>query len=355
MLHPILVALLLGPSGLCPTCTHMQAQRAIHTATRLADGRVLIAGGMVHNHAVLATAELYDPATSEFSMTGGMPEPRMSHSATLLKDGRVLLAGGYSGDGRIYRSALLYDPKTGQFTPTGDLAVPRAEASATLLPDGRVLIAGGVDGPGEVATQSAELYDPATGRFMPTGAMSVARAYHIASVLPDGRVLIAGGEPDLQHTLSSAEIYDEPTGKFTPVGDMTGARRKAAAAVLPDGRVLVVGGSGNDDWQGKLKTAEIFDPATQKFHATGELHEARYKIVHAVVTLDDGRVLVAGGGEGYEVYDPAHGVFTPVHGALSAARYYSTATALDGHRVLIAGGYGDDARESAWSVQVLPM
>ncbi|HTA73106.1 MAG TPA: kelch repeat-containing protein [Gemmatimonadaceae bacterium] len=349
-MFPLLVALLL-----CPTCPEMHAQRAIHSATRLADGRVLIAGGMIRNHDVLATAELYDPGTRQFTSTGDMPEPRMSHTATLLKDGRVLLAGGYSGDSRIYRSALLYDPTTGRFTPTGGMAVPRAEATATLLPDGRVLIAGGVDAPSEVATQSAEVYDPATGRFTPTGNMSVARAYHVAAPLRGARVLIAGGEPDLQHTLNSAEVYDEATGTFTSIGDMTETRRKAAAAVLPDGRVLIVGGSGTEDGRAKSRTAEVYDPATRQFHATGELHEARYKLSHAVVTLDDGRVLVAGGGAGFEVYDPARGVFAPVTGGLSAARYYSTATALGGGHVLIAGGYGDDAGDSARMAYVLAM
>jgi hypothetical protein len=267
----------------------------------------------------------------------------------------VLLTGGYSGDGQIYRSALLYDPATGQFTPTGDMTVPRAEGTATLLPDGRVLIAGGVDAANEVATQSAEVYDPETGRFAPTGDMTVARAYHVAAPLPDGRVLIAGGEPDLQHTLASAEVYDEHAGRFTPVGTMIEARRKAAAAVLPDGRVLVVGGSGNDDWRAMSRTAELFDPTIQTFHATGELHVARFKLSHAVVALGDGRVLVAGGGSGFEVYDPARGEFTAVNGGLSAARYYSTATALGDHQVLIAGGYGDDAKDSARMAYVLAM
>ncbi|HZS60910.1 MAG TPA: kelch repeat-containing protein [Gemmatimonadaceae bacterium] len=346
----LLVALLL-----CPTCTQMHARRAIHSATRLADGRVLIAGGMIHNRAVLATAEVFDPSTGQFSGTGDMPEPRMSHSAILLKDGHVLLAGGYSGDGHIYRSAVLYDPATGQFARTGDMVVPRAEASATLLPDGRVLVAGGVDAPSEVATQSAEIYDPPTGRFSPTGNMSVARAYHVAAPLPDGRVLVAGGEPDLGHTLKSAEIYDMATGTFTSAGDMLEVRRKAAATTLADGRVLIVGGSDNDDWHAKSRTAEIYDPATKAFHETGELHVPRFKLVHAVVTLDDGRVLVAGGGTGFEVYDPAHGTFTPVNAGLSAARYYSTATSLGDGRVLITGGYGDDAGESANSAYVLSM
>jgi hypothetical protein len=185
--------------------------------------------------------------------------------------------------------------------------------------------------------------------------MTVARAYHVAAPLRGGRVLVAGGEPDLQHTLSSAEVYDEATGTFTSVGGMAEQRRKAAAAPLNDGTVLIVGGSDNDDWRAKSRTAEIYDPATKTFRETGELHVARFKIVHAVVTLDDGRVLVAGGGAGFEVYDPAHGVFTSVSGGLSAARYYSTATALGGGRVLIAGGYGDDAGESARMAYVLAM
>jgi hypothetical protein len=334
---------------LCPTCTPMHAQRAIHSATRLADGRVLVAGGMVHNHDVLASAEVFDPVTRTFAVTGSMPEPRMSHTATLLADGRVLLAGGYSGDGRIYRTA------TGQFSPTGDMTVARAEASATLLPDGRVLVAGGATTLQDAATRTAELYDPKTGRFTPTGNMSVARAYHVAATLSGGRALIAGGEPDLEHTLASAEIYDEQTGTFATVGNMMVARRKAAAATLPDGRVLIVGGSGTGDWHAMLQSAEIYDPAARAFHATGSLHVARFKLAHAVVTLDDGRVLVAGGGLGAEVYDPAIGQFTPVSGGVSAARYYSTATSLGGGRVLVAGGYGDDARESAQVAYVLAM
>jgi hypothetical protein len=108
----------------------------------------------------VVSAELYDPKTGTFSPTGSLATARSGHSATALPDGRVLIAGGSPvGDSSgVVASAELYDPATGTFSPTGSLATARAAHTATLLPDGRVLIAGGYDGSKEFA--SAELYQP---------------------------------------------------------------------------------------------------------------------------------------------------------------------------------------------------
>jgi hypothetical protein len=158
----------------------MTTTRDLYTATLLADGRVLVAGGYDSRHAALASAELYDPATGKFSPTGSLATARTIHTATLLADGRVLIAGGEYNDfyatnelsGPCFASAEIYDPKTGTFSPTGSMATARALHTATLLADGRVLIAGGesdnsmLSGP---FLASAEIYDPKTGKFSPAG------------------------------------------------------------------------------------------------------------------------------------------------------------------------------------------
>jgi hypothetical protein len=245
----------------------MSDRRSGHTATLLADGRVLVTGGSLNGfpEAALASAEIYDPATGTFTPTGSMATPRQEHTATLLRDGRVLITGGYTGDARLgQRTAELYDPATGTFTPTPtNLTTGRGHHTATTLPDGRVLIAGGfTQFPGQ-GVDSAELYDPATGTFTPTGAMHDLRGWHTATLLNNGTVLVAGGFtafPFTGQTLASAETYDPGTGTFTLTTSMHAPRGRHAAAKLLNGDVLVAGGLGAE-FGGATNTAEVFSLA----------------------------------------------------------------------------------------------
>ena len=204
--------------------------RGFHTATLLPDGRVLITGGDVaawdDNGPFLATSEIYDPGTGTFSPTGPMAEGRSHHAATLLADGRVLIGGGVNrgSDKTSLASAEVFDPTTGTFSPTGSMTDGRVYHTATMLADGRVLVAGGAAFGRPYANNprfltSAELYDPATGTFAPTGSMSFGRTWAEATLLSGNRVLVTGGVGDgATKSLDTAETYDLVTGTFSPAG-----------------------------------------------------------------------------------------------------------------------------------------
>ena len=328
------------------------------TATLLADGRVLFAGGCE------TAAQLYDPTTGTFSATGSMSVVRASATATRLPDGRVLIAGGYNcgraGQDGTWATAELYDPATGTFSPTGSLSAPRQQHAAALLADGRVLLVGGLTGESPAtaggvilasyqtaATDSflatAEIYDPATGKFSKTGSMTSSHRGHTATLLQDGRVLVVGNGGESTISSTAADLYDPATGRFHKTGSMKTGRWLHTATLLPDGRVLIVGGRSPKD--SVYTSTEMYDPRTERFSGAGAMDEGRQQ--HTATLLKDGRVLIAGGywsdGRRWnvlastEMFDPGTNGINPV-GSMGPRRQGQTATLLADGRVLIAGG-----------------
>jgi Kelch motif len=242
---------------------------------------------------------------------------------------------------------------SGSFSPTGSLGTPRYAPATAPLPDGRVLVAGGWAGPSTFLS-SAEIYDPATGTFTPTGAMTVRRALAVAAPLPDGRVLVAGGYDGSSGVVyrTGAEVFDPATGTFSAsgIGSLATARAAAVAASLPDGRVLVAGGHGGG---APFASAEIFNPATNSFSpAAGSLTTPRERA--AAAPLPDGRVLVAGGYSGSlpilssaEVFNPQSNTFSSAGiGSMGVARLGPAAAPLPDGRVLVAGGDVNDGKSA---------
>jgi len=339
-----------GPGKLAPTGDTSTA-RFSHTATLLLNGKVLVAGGMERNGVWLDSAELYDPAKGRFSPIGKMSARRAGATATLLPNGKVLIAGGTDGSGKNLASAELYDPDTNTFSATGSLSFPRGDATATLLKNGKVLIAGGDAAGDDDQLASAEIYDPLTGLFLPTGSMHSPRSYFTAVRLKDGKVLVAGGLSGGQFPFhkveATAEVYDPLTGRFTLTGEMSVPRYKQGAALLPDGKVMIAGGSNEDGRQYKYSSTEIFDPQMNAFQPGPRMKFLRYKLPSGVITLSDGRILVAGGAELPEIYDPARGVFVSLNDEPLDGFLFSTATLLSDGRVLMVDGYGQHPTDGA--------
>jgi hypothetical protein len=325
----------------------MNTARSGHTATLLRTGQVLITGGMSGNGNYFETVELYDPALKRFNKASNMSAKRVGHTATALPNGKVLIAGGFNSD--YLQTAELYDPVSQTFSPTGRLTVPRSDHVAVLLNNGKVLLVGGV-GSGYSFLASCEVYDPKTGAFTATGSLTTPREGHTATLLQNGKVLVTGGHKERREAMtvfSSAELYEPATGKFTSTGDMAIVRHKHAAVLLHNGNVLIVGGSDNRDQKGQYASAELYDSARGVFRPTGNMNFARYKLTGAVVVLKDGKVLVAGGSEHVELFDPATSTFSTVGGQLDVPRFFSSATLLQDDRVLITGGYDDHGSASA--------
>lgn len=332
--------------------------RVFHTATKLRDGRVLIAGGrgpaFEGPDIPLDTALLFDPATGTWISTGSLNDARQEHTATLLNDGQVLIVGGLGADGYL-PSAELYDPDTGTFSYTNFwLAAGRSLHSATLLADGTVLIAGGITETG--VTNTAERYYPdgyPDGQlFYSAGPLATARYEHRATLLSNGKVVITGGFNGF--SIASVEVFDPyddsyDGGAFQPAGTLLGARHNHEAVLLPSGKILVAGGVRlPSEGTATLRSAELYDPSTATSAQLANMISRRQGFTATM--LHNGTVLLAGGNiynpfgqpsnttlDSAEIYDPTAGTFSAT-GKLAAPRQQFEATLLDDGQVLVTGG-----------------
>ena len=335
------------PLGFTPTGS-MSTERVWHTATRLVDGTVLVAGGD-NSTQFPTTAELYDPVAAAFvATTGNLTGIRFSATATLLANGKVLLVGGKNATDEL-ATGELYDPTTKSFVATkGSMSTTRVYHTATLLNDGTVLVTGGLDSAGGASgtpVDTAEIYDPIADTFTLTGAMSTGRFFHTATLLGDGTVLITGGLNN-GATLATAELYHPTMKAFTPAGTMTVARVGHTATVLNNGQVLLTGG-GAGFATIAIAAAELYNPNGATFTAVNPMLSPRS--LHTATLLNNGQVLVVGGSSLFyfggsshslssaELFDPTMGTFTAT-ADMTVVRESHTATLLNTGDVLVVGG-----------------
>jgi hypothetical protein len=277
---------------------------------------------------------------------------RYSPAVAVLPEGRVLIAGGYDFARGIQRSVELFDPASDALVETGSLRLGRNFAAVAVRADGAAVVFGGFN-PGSGSVATSEVFDAAAGTWSLAGdSMEVGREAHTATPLPDGRILVAGGLQAIGFEFhAEAELYDPASDAFAATGAPMNARRAFHAAVLlaSGSSVLLIGG---DSGGGELATAERYEVERDEFwNAEGPLpHAAK---APAVVLLRDGRVLVAGGANARDgtladasAYDPATDRFAPLE-PMAVRRMAHTLTLLSDGRALAAGGWSDSTAPSA--------
>jgi len=305
-------------TGIWEKTTGLSSLRDDPALVVLPDGRALLTGGAAGENvgwSAFSSTYIFDPTTGLWSRSGLLNTARTAVAATALADGRVLVAGGMFMDRtspdppRLLETSELWDPGSGTWTRTGALVETRVGASAVTLADGRVLIVGGaasLEG-APFEQESAEVYDPTTGRWSPAGTLATARSGFVLVALRDGGAIIAGGFGELGPTgyarLSTTERFDPVSNTWSAADDLPFPVAGAAAIRLPDGRVLLAGGSVrqaefNDAdpgtyISGLTADAMLFDPETGRWTATTPMPSPRAGA--SAVLLADGSAIFVGG------------------------------------------------------------
>ncbi len=346
-----------------------------HTATLLADGRVLIAGGTRVDGVARASSELFDPKANRWVRAADMIHARAGHAATLLADGNVLVTGGQTGlsifDDLVLASAEIYHPTSNSWRAVAPMDAPRRMHSSIRLHDGRVLVIGGTNlaagSPLPAAQQEqAEVYDPQRDSWSPAGGGLPSLSGEAATLMPDGSVLVTGASTGTGFATTGAELFDPGTNRWRPTTwPMATPRYGHTATLLLDGKVLLVGGYTTQQQQVSggviypvselLTTSEMFDLRGNTGIRVGYSRIPRFE--HTATLLRNGTVLVVGSAYASnadsQILDPKNTEQWASTG-LAMDRYLHTATMLADGRVLIAGGYGVGSPTTAWIFSAVP-
>ena len=331
----------LGNAASWVTNGPMITPRSSHTATLLANGKVLVTGGRYKDNTfgninlTLASAELFDPNTGAWVQTASMATNREMHTATILHDGKAIIVEGFNGQfpnfGMVPKSEI-YDPLTQTWAASG-ISGGRILHTTTLLSDGQVLVAGGASPAIGAPFAFVEIYNPISNTWTSANPMNIGRRSHTATLLTNGHVLVIGGQNINLGAVTNTELFNPVSGVWTTNGALNTGRHSHTATLLLNGKVLVVG-----DWEGgnNLTNAELYDPNTGTSTTTMPLNFGRSG--HTATLLPDGRVLVVGGGIPIaELFDPTSGAWT-TNSPLNIVRFNHTTTLFPNGNILVAGG-----------------
>lgn len=301
-----------APAGMM-THNGIDTARQLHSATLLADGRVLIAGGLgverLNGQApaveAITSAFLFDPVQNTFLPAGTMPTGRMWHGATLLGNNQVLVAGGMDAQLATVRTAAVFNPADGTWTNVTPGSSDHTFGSLVTT-QGTTLLVGGLQttnnggqlGFTGVASPTVELFDPASNTFVAGPTNLGDRLFMGSNAMSTGGAFFAGGQGASGTALANVdttERYDPTTSTFVPGPTLSRAVNSCEVAEIGNtGDQLVVGGiEGTGTGATPSAICEVYQASTNTI--AGQVSMATARVDHRVVTLRDGRIMVIGG------------------------------------------------------------
>lgn len=318
--------------------------RYLHASVALPDGRVVVTGGFVETGKdAERSVEIFTPAANLWASARPMHDARFAHQLVLLPDGRILAMGGQNINLYSLRGELIdiQKPLT-EWTITKPMHWPRVHFTATTTTKNTVLVVGGT---GDVAPDT-EWFDATDDKWLPADkptALSQSRAYHESVCLQNGAVLVVGGLSLKEGAyLDVAEVFDPATETWNATGSMRAPRAAFTLTLLRNGLVIAVGGTTSD--KSALKSAEVFDPKLGSWTEIESMAQGRTG--HQATLLMGGRRLLVTGGSDADAKPIATAEMLDIEtmqwtsaGTLVAPRFFHSAhlVASDG-RVLLVGG-----------------
>lgn len=272
----------------------LHTARAKHTATLLNNGTLMVIGGIGHDSKPLNTVEIWDPVERQWRDAPQLVTARTMHSATLLGDGRLMISGGLNADGMPLNSVEIWNPSSNTWSAGKPLIYPLQAHASSLLANGDVLVMGGLTLK-DMAAERAMLWSKASEEWRPAGLFDIPmynKHYNRITLVPlaDGSARAFTNYNILQWQPAKAS-----TNSYPPYGE----RDEYASTLLNDGRILFTGGlmvslgSSHGAESPPMDAAEIYDPVSNRFTATGRMNQSRFS--HSAIPLNNGDVVVAGG------------------------------------------------------------
>jgi hypothetical protein len=261
-----------------------------HSATLLASGKVLLAGGRNSVDTEYYDpwdyrAYLYDPATDTYTRTGNMKDRRGHHVSVLLDSGKVLVLGGYHYyvSPYITSSSEMYDPETGTWSHVPDDLRFRKGQTATQLYSGEVMVTGGTFEYVPETPTVVTFYNPATNTWRFGPSLPHGRSEHLAQRLYSGHVMVLGGTNAAD---TSVDVYDPYSGQWTAGPALPIPGPYTTATLLYSGEVLVTTGQGK---------AVLYSPDSNTWLPVADQQGGAWRYGDDAVRLHTGQVLLSGG------------------------------------------------------------